>query len=130
MPKQMSKYIKEFKEIGESVVNVDLICKDWNDRFFISTWINDREETYRFIVQGKRRYNTICKTTISKDQALIIANRLSLIHVKDPMFRSAGVFYSKSFIESEILRITEILSNKKREVSVIEKELDRFKSSI
>lgn len=126
----MSKYIKEFKEIGESVVNIDLICKDWNDRFFISTWINDDEEKYMFLVNGKRKNTRLCKTVISRGQALTIANRLCLIHVKSPLVNSGGSFHTQSFIESEIKRIEVILNERKIETLILEKALYRFESSI
>ena len=51
----MSKYIKEFQETGTSIINIDLVCKDWNDRFSIYTWINENEEIYQIVVNGKRK---------------------------------------------------------------------------
>lgn len=88
----MSKYITEFQQTGVSTVNVDLICKDWNERFVISTWINDKEEMYTFIIHGKRKSTLLCKTQISKEQAMEIISKLALIHVKDNTFRSGGAY--------------------------------------
>lgn len=73
----MSKYITEFQQTGNSTVNVDLICKDWNDRFTISTWINDKEEKYTFVVNGKRKNTRLCKIQISKEQVNEIITELS-----------------------------------------------------
>ena len=67
----MSKYITDFQETGNSTINVDLVCKYWNDRFSICTWINDDEEKYTFIVNSKRKNTRLCKTQISKEQAKI-----------------------------------------------------------
>ena len=119
----MSKYIKDFKQTGISTLNVDLVCKDWNDRFSICTWINDDEEKYTFVVNGKRKNTRLCKTEISKEQALFIANKLSLIHRKDHTFRSAGSYHTESFINSEIERIAKIKQEKEIQLDVISRML-------
>lgn len=122
----MSKYITDFQQTGILTINIDLVCKDWNDRFSICTWINDNEEKYTFIVNGKRKNTRLCKTQISKEQALIIVNRLNLIHRKDHTFRSAGSFHSKSFIKAEIERITKIKQEKEFELEHISKMLFHY----
>lgn len=119
----MSKYIKEFQQTGNSTVNVDLICKEWNDRFTISTWINDKEEKYTFVVNGKRKNTRLCKTQISKEQATEIVSKLALIHVKDNVFTSAGAYHSEKFIKSEVERITKIKQEKEQELSFIRQTL-------
>lgn len=119
----MSKYITEFQQTGISTLNVDFVCKDWNDRFSICTWINDKEEQYTFVVIGKRKNTILCKTKISKEQSLIIANRLNLIHRKDHTLRSAGSFHTESFIKSEIERISKIKKEKEFELEIISKML-------
>ena len=115
----MSKYISEFQQTGNSTVNVDLICKDWNDRFSICTWINDNEEKYTFVVNGKRKNTTLCKTQISKEQAMYIVSKLNLIHVKASIPRSAGAYHSKEFIKSECERIRKIEEEKEIELTHI-----------
>jgi hypothetical protein len=122
----MSKYITDFQQTGISTINVDLVCKDWNDRFSICTWINDDEEKYTFIVNGKRKNTRLCKTQISKEQAFAVADRLKLIHVKDTTFRSAGAFHSESFIKSEVERITKIKQDKEKELAIISKMLYQY----
>lgn len=119
----MSKYIKDFQQTGISALNVDLVCKDWNDRFSIYTWINDNEEKYTFIVNGKRKNTRLCKTEISKEQALLVVNKLNLIHRKDHTFRSAGSYHTESFIKSEIECISKIKQEKEFELDVISKML-------
>lgn len=122
----MSKYITEFQQTGNSIINVDLVCKDWNDKFSIYTWINDNEEKYSLIVNGKRKNVILCKTQISKEQAFAIADRLKLIHVKDAIFRSAGSFHAESFIKSEVERITKIKQEKEYELSIISEMLYKY----
>jgi hypothetical protein len=122
----MSKYIIDFQQTGNSTINVDLVCKDWNDRFSICTWINDNEEKYTFIVNGKRKNTRLCKTQISKEQAFAVADKLKLIHVKDTTFRSAGTFHSESFIKSEVERITKIKQDKENELALISKILYQY----
>jgi len=122
----MSKYITDFQQTGNSTINVDLVCKDWNDRFSICTWINDDEEKYTFIVNGKRKNTRLCKTQISKEQAFAVADRLKLIHVKDSTFRSAGAFHSENFIKSEVERITKIKQDKENELAIISKMLYQY----
>ena len=122
----MSKYITDFQQTGNSTINVDLVCKDWNDRFSICTWINDDEEKYTFIVNGKRKNTRLFKTQISKEQAFAVADRLKLIHVKDTTFRSAGSFHSESFIKSEVERIAKIKQEKENELSIISKVLYQY----
>jgi hypothetical protein len=122
----MSKYIKEFQQTGNSTINVDLVCKDWNERFSICTWINDNEEKYTFVVNGKRKNTRLCKTQISKEQTIEVAEKLKLIHVKDTTFISAGSYHSESFIKSEIERIGKIKQNKENELSIISKILYQY----
>lgn len=122
----MSKYITDFKQTGNSTINVDLVCKDWNDRFSIWTWINDDEEKYTFIVNGKRKNTRLCKTQISKEQTFAVVDRLKLIHVKDTTIRSAGAFHSESYIKSEVERIAKIKQEKENELSIISKILYQY----
>ena len=122
----MSKYITDFHQTVKSTINVDLVCKNWDDRFSICTWINDDEEKYTFIVNGKRKNTRLCKTQISKEQAFAVADKLKLIHVKDTTFRSAGSFHSESFIKSEVERIAKIKQEKENELSIISKMLYQY----
>lgn len=122
----MSKYITEFHQTGNSTINVELVCKKWNDRFSICTWISDDEEKYTFIVKGKRKNTILCKTQISKEQAYVIVDRLNLIHIKDPVFRSSGAYHKKSFIKSEVERIGKIKEEKENELSIISKMLYQY----
>lgn len=122
----MRKYITDFQQTGNSTINVDLVCKDWNDRFSICTWINGNEEQYTFVVNGKRKNTVFWKTKISKEQAFAIADRLKLIHVKDSTFRSAGAFHTESFIKLEVDRITKIKQEKEQELTFIRHTLYNY----
>lgn len=115
----MSKYITEFKQTGISTVNVDLICNNWNDRFFISTWINSTEERYTFIVHSKRKNMLLCKTQISKEQTLEIVNRLNLIHLKNETFRSGGSYHTKAYLLADFEKIKQLRKEKEDELSVL-----------
>lgn len=122
----MSKYITDFNQTGNSTINIHLVCRDWDDRFSICTWINDNEEKYTFIVNGKRKNTRLCKTQISKEQAFAVADRLKLIHVKDTTFRGAGSFHSESFIKSEVERLAKIKQEKEVELSIISRMLYQY----
>lgn len=126
----MSKYITEFNQTGITSININLVCKDWNDKFVICTWINDNEEKYTFVVNGKRKNTRLCKTQISKEQTFEIVDRLNLIHVKDTTFRSAGAYRSESFIKLEVERIGKIKQEKEVDISIISKILSQYEYSL
>jgi hypothetical protein len=119
----MAKYIKEFQLTGPSIVKVDLICKHWNERFMISVWATDSEEKYTFVVNGKRKDTRLCKTQISKEQALEIIERLKLIPVQSPMFKSGVTFYNTEFVDFEIERLKAIKLKKEFELITIRRAL-------
>ena len=126
----MSKYITEFNQTGNSTIKVDLVCKDWNEKFFISTWINNNEEEYTFIINGKRKNTRVLKTIISKEQALEIISKLNLIHVKSSIFKNAGIYYTKEKIVSEINRITIMKHDKEKELKYITGELYQYEKCL
>lgn len=109
----MNKYITEFNTTGISTVNVDLICKRWNKKFAISTWINAEKEEYRFSIKGK------CQSLISKEQALEIVSKLDLVFVRDSLLSSAGIYLSKEFVESEINRFRGLINDKTEEIKIL-----------
>lgn len=75
----------------------------WDDnKFSILTW----EERYTFILNRKGKCKDIlCKSLISKEQALEVVNRLNLIHVKDLTFRSAGTCHSNMGFKTRAISI-------------------------
>jgi hypothetical protein len=126
----MNKYITDFQQTGISTINVDLVCKHWDERFSICTWVNDKEEKYTFVVNGKRKNTRLCKTQISKEQAIEVAEKLKLIHVKHSTFRSAGTYHSESFIKSEIERLGEIMEQKEAELKMISNVFYKYKKAL
>ena len=83
----MSKYIISYSEETEiSTVNVSLICKDWNDRFFISTWSIHKGQKFSFIVKPKGRAGYV-NVVISEEQAKEIISKMKLILLPPPPFR-------------------------------------------
>lgn len=125
----MKRYFKKFENFGICELKIDLVCNHWNDRFSISTWTGN-DETYNFVIKGKRLGSVLCKSKISKSQAIEIAKRMNLIHVKDSTFNSAGSLLTKSAIESEIERILAIKRKKEAELSVITTLLYSLERSI
>src|SRR6478735_10228090 len=109
--KQQVKYITNFEQIGCSTVDVNLICKDWNKNFSISTWINEDVVKYTLIIKKSKNIIT-CKTTISKEQADEIIYRLGLAHVKSSTFKSGGTYLSRDHIQEEIKRISKTIEEK------------------
>ena len=122
----MGNYITEFNQSGISTVNVDKICKDWNDRFSILTFQNHEVEKYTLLIKGKRKNTILCKTQISSLQAFSIANRLDLFHVKSSISKSAGSFHTKSFILGEIRMLTELKNRLQLELESISRQIAQF----
>ena len=87
----MSKYILNFVGVGESTVDVDLIEKDFNGSFLISTWINRNTNETEY----KLRTSDI-KTRISKSQSMEIVDKLHLQWTQDATFNSGGVYRLKT----------------------------------
>lgn len=89
----MKEYITDFKYTGECAVNVDSICKDWNDLFNIFTWLNMNDITeYTLVIYKKNKRGIKTKVRISELQALEIINKLKLIHKLDSTFLRGGVY--------------------------------------
>lgn len=115
----MKGIILEFNQTGNSVLDVDFVCKKWNDQFGISSWTNSDEEKYTLFINGKRKNTRLLKSQISKEQAFEIIKKLELVKIKDSTFRSASLFVKRSFAISERDRFLEIATEKQRELNVI-----------
>lgn len=107
-----NKYLIEFNQTGISTVNVDLIAKDWSDKFVISQYSPPDKKPDIFRIHITKRNNNL-KTLISKEQALEIINKCKLVEIKSSMFASGKAFYNMSYVESAynkfIKRETELL---------------------
>lgn len=127
----MGRYAMFKPQTNEIIVDVDLICEDWNNSFLIHSWVDGNKEKYTFIVvSGRRNPKTLHKILISKKDAFAIIDRLKLICVKDGFFKNAGVFHSESFIKSEIERISKIKQEKESELLIISDLLSQYSKSL
>lgn len=115
----MKGIILEFNQTGNSVVDIDFVCKKWNDQFGISSWINSDEEKYTLFINGKRKNTRLLKSQISKEQAFEIIKKMELVNIKDSTFRSASVFVKRSFAISELERFKKINQEKQQELNTI-----------
>lgn len=95
----MSKYVISYSEETQiSTVNVDLICKDWNDRFFISTWGIHKGQKFSFIVKPKGRAGYV-DVLISEEQAKEIIAKMKLILL--PHLRGSGSYLTEMQFKKE-----------------------------
>lgn len=83
--KEKIKYIKEFKQTGDCLIDEVQVIKDWNHLFKIFQW----KDTFR-LVKFLRKDSpiTTLKVGISNDQAYAIINKLTLTP-EDGFFTSA-----------------------------------------
>lgn len=115
----MKGIILEFNETGNSVIDVDFVCKKWNDKYSISVWKDGDEKQYSLIIYGKAKNVRVLKSQISKEQAFEVINKLGLLEINDTLFRSASVYKTKSFVNGELERFNTILAEKRIEMSVL-----------
>jgi hypothetical protein len=101
----MSKYITKFNRVGESVLDVELVCQDWNefdDAWFISV--------VHFIMSGPEfTFHTgEIKTRISAEQANYIIAEVGLCRIDSTVFNSGATYRSPNFIASELDRLSDL----------------------
>ena len=111
----MSKYISEFKEYGESTLNIDVVLKYWNKKHALTIYNGDKGKEYEFIVSGKGGL----KTRISENQAVEIIEKLNLIYVQDSLFVRCGCYYPASYVKSELTRLRDLQKDKLNEIEVL-----------
>ena len=126
----MSKYITEYQTTGNCKIDIDRVCKKWNNRFVISTYEKPNEVEYTLVINGKCKNTTILMTLISKEQASLVINKLNLIHVKSLIFARAGTYHSKSFINSEIKKLSKIKLEQEMDLSITKSRLSQYEKSI
>lgn len=126
----MKGIILEFNQTGNSVVDIDFVCKKWNDQFGISSWINSDEEKYTLFINGKRKNTRLLKSQISKEQAFEIIKKMELVNIKDSTFRSASVFVKRSFAISELERFKKINQEKQQELNTIYGVICSYKNAL
>lgn len=79
----------EFAPVGINKVNIDAVCKKWDDRFAISSWHDDE---YRIFATRKGGKSYLFKITISNEQANEIISRLGLYCISHPTFVNAKTY--------------------------------------
>lgn len=124
----MEELIKEFKETGNCIVDVDKVISSWNDKFCISQW----HEEYRLIEYIELYKEDAHKVGISKEQALEIIEKLKLLPIRSSFFRSATTWRSKSNIVSEKNRIENLLKDKTdfQEIKVLRDVISEFSEAL
>jgi len=83
-----NKLVTKYNLTGECEINVKLVAKKWNDRFWISQW----HEEYTLCRHAKNASNfskTNLKVRIPKQQAHELIGSLNLIDDKSTVFRNA-----------------------------------------
>lgn len=126
----MKGIITEFNLTGNSVIDVDFVCKKWTDKFYIAAWINEDEEKYTLVINGKRKGSRLLKTQISKEQTQELSKRLNLIQVKDGTFKSASIFITKKFARMEHERLLTIEREKQKEVNLLQYTIIQYQNAI
>lgn len=125
----MSKYLKEFEKFGVSVVNTNLICKDWCSRFSISNWenFNTKEVEYTLLIEGRKHG---VKTRISEQQATEIIEKASLLYLKSEVFNSVGSYRDKETLEKELKRVEKLKHDKAFELKALVMYLNKLESAL
>jgi hypothetical protein len=106
----MDKYINKNPET-DVIINVELVCKVWDDSLAIHTWIDDKEEEYTLVRLGCSSPLDVDFQLILKSQAIEIVNKLGLVHVRSVFTSSGGYYVSKAYAQSEIIRLTNSLDD-------------------
>lgn len=121
----MKSLIKTFQETGSCELDIKKVIKKWKDNFAISQY----HKEFTFIVFLKNG-NTKLKVKITEEQANELITELNLGKIKSTTFKHANTFRTKDFIQSEILRLTEIQANKERELDLIENIIISYQLAI
>lgn len=117
----MSKYISKFNETGNSVADIELVCKDWSNKFSINLWKDEFDvDRYTLIIKDE------LKTLISKEQALELIDKLNLIKLESAILKSSASFHTSKFILSEYCRLNKIKAKKVKELALINRVLDSY----
>ncbi len=125
----MQELIKEFKETGPCLVDVEKVVSAWNDKFFISQY----QDKYTLIEQIELFKEERYKCVISEEQAVDIIKKASLLQIKSTFFKQASTYRSRSNIISEIDRLEKILNEGKLtqpEIRVLKDTIDSYKEAL
>lgn len=103
----MQELIKEFKETGPCVVDVEKVVSAWNDKFSISQY----GDKYTLVEQVELFKEERYKVVIPEEQASEIIKKAGLLQIKSPVFSRASTYRSRSNIVSEIERLEKLTVN-------------------
>jgi hypothetical protein len=121
----MQELIKEFKETGPCLVDVEKVVSAWNDKFFISQY----QDKYTLIEEIELFKEEHYKCVISEEQAVDIIKKASLLQIKYTFFKQASTYRSRSNIISEIDRLEKIL-NEGKLTQVLKDTIDSYKEAL
>ena len=85
----------DFVDCGINKVKVDVVCKKWDARFFITSW---HDNDFRLIATRKNGKRYLLKLTISKEQAFEIINKLKLECIPSYTFKKAKTYRSGDLV--------------------------------
>lgn len=124
----MEELIKDFKDTGNCIIDIDKVISAWNDKFCISQW----HEEYRLIEYIELYKEDAYKVGISKEQAMEIIEKLKLLPIRSSLFRYATTWRSKNNIISEKIRIENLLKNKTdfQEIKVLRDVISEFNEAL
>jgi len=118
------KLITDYQQTGICTIDVEKVCKAWTDKFIISQY-HDEYSLIKFL-RGENKY----RVSISKDQALEVINKAELAQVKSDLFKYAWTYKKAGFIQSEIIRLNEILKEERMKVSFIESSIIQLEQAL
>lgn len=125
----MEELIKEFKETGPCLVDVEKVVSAWNNKFSISQY----GDKYTLVEQIELYKEEHYKVVITEEQAIQIIEKAGLLQIKSTIFLKASTWRSKSNIISEIERFEKILNEEKLtqpEYRVLRSELQSYKQAL
>lgn len=124
----MSKYLKEYQQIGNCILNLDLIIKDWSNKFSISTYTG-AETIHTLVINSRRKGEYELKVKISKEDAEYLINKLELKHCKSPVFNSGGTYHTQKFIDTELSRYHKLLQEKTQEIDLLQRIIETYQNA-
>ncbi len=96
----MSEIIKEYHMTGPCLIDIDLLEKKWDHRFWLKQW-KDEFTLIKYLRRGSG--STDIKCSITNEQAQEIIQRLKLVQTKNLMFNSASSWRKEGQSELDML---------------------------
>ena len=130
---ERSKYIKAIDNEGNFIPNIELICNDWCDNFYVYTdvnWCNEQKREYRFEAKTKNGKKYLCSFDITYEQAMEIVKKLGLVLVKSELRANFGIYRKKSFVQKEIENLEKLKEEKRKEIRLIDAIIEKNKEAL